>query len=116
MFPQNAHNNNELTNSPRRRVLAYWSIYSYPANDKTITIHALRGRVVREVDGFSPSLRVTKTSPIVSCDGRVVTTASGSKYTLGTPNTPGNWDNDAPNIIPPEYLNTWIDGDNWLTA
>ena len=113
---QNAHNNNEITNSPRRRKLAYWSIHSYPAKDPNITIHCLRGRVAEEVDGFIPSMRITHTSPIAACNGRVVTTASGSEYTLCTPN-PGmsnlHLEND--NIIPSRYLNPWISGNNWLT-
>lgn len=113
---QNAHNHDETTSSPRRRLLNCWSILSYPANNPHLTIHALTGQVTQEADGFVPLMRITKTSPIVSCDGRVVTTASGSQYLLGTPSVslPFELDVKSENVIPREYLNEWIDSSNWL--
>lgn len=114
---QNAHNNNELINSPRRRQLDNWYVQGYPANDPEITIYRLCGRVRREVDGFEPAFRVTRTSPIVACDGQVITTASGSTYTLGTPDAiwAPNVDPEAVNAIGDKYLNNWIVDQNWLT-
>ena len=108
----------ETKNSPRRRILEQWSVLTGSANNPNISIHYLEGRVVREADGSTPSFRITKTSPIVSCEADVVTTASGSKYTLGTVSE--SWANEqgyseSNPKLPEKYWNNWINGSNWLT-
>ena len=106
----------ETENSPRRRILTDWYVDSYPAyKDPKIKIYFLRGRVIQEADGTRPAYRITRTSPIAKCEANIVTTASGSQYTLEKPapvqpHYPAN-----PNMIPDTECNPWIDGNNWVS-
>lgn len=108
--------NYPLTNSNRNRVLDSWKlIIKSPYTNTDIKIYCLQGWVVREADGYKPPARLTTTSPIASCDGNVVTTASGSKYHLT--DQPLSLDDVASveQYITGERLNPWIEGDNWKT-
>jgi len=107
----------------RYRVLEHWEVISRPANDPSVMIHYLQGVVVSErgvpVEGV---IRVTKTSPIAGTRKNVVTTATGSKYTLGTPKpefikrlADAGYVYDEELGLPLNFVNHWIDGDNWLT-
>ncbi len=109
----------DIQNSPRRREIDKWRLIAKPAyTDPNLKIWCLAGWTVLEADGSQPPARWTVTSPIVSCDHRVVTTASGSKYFLLEQATSGevvlDLDPNCPQI-PDEYLNKWIDGKNWVT-
>lgn len=104
-------------NSTRKRILNNWSFVWEPAfTIPDLKIWKLQGQVIEEADGHRPELRFTVTSPIVSYDGRVVKTASGSTYTLETQSEHTSYPvEDNPLVIPEEYLNSWINGDNWIT-
>jgi hypothetical protein len=108
-----------LADSPRIRQLDLWKIFSYRAFSCNDLIYALQGWTVLEADGFTPPARLTKTSPIASCNGNVITTASGSLYTLLRPCP--NWvyetkfKLDENQYIPNHCCNPWIKGDNWKT-
>lgn len=102
--------------SDRRRVLDEWSLVSIPANTPGERIWKLRGRVIQERDGKSPSnLRYTETSPIAQCVGNVVITASGSIYRLTDNPAQLAFFNNEEQYVADEFLNPWIEGNNWLT-
>lgn len=104
--------------SNRIRHLNQWLVYGYPANKEGLTIYRLAGLIVSEADGSKPKGIWTETSPIVSCEGNVVTTVTGSKYHLLLPNLLcstyiPNIDEDC--YVPEKYWNKWIEGNNWKT-
>jgi hypothetical protein len=111
--------NGPAVKGPRIRKLDGWQIKGLPANKPDVIIYRLLGWTVEEEDGTKPAARFTSTSPIVSCEGSIVTTASGSKYTLLNPDPIWIEDNnfilDEECVIPKEYFNTWIKDDNWIT-
>lgn len=103
-------NLHSLTNSSRIRSIRNVNINSIKTNDKTNDIYFLEGIVIKDSEpiGKDVFVRFTKTSPIVSYENNIVTTASGSKYTLIDFDMSVFQKN-------PEYLNPWISGDNWIT-
>ena len=105
----------ESENSPRRREFDNWYVEGIQANDPDIVIYRLCGQTTREADGSEPQEKYTTTSPIVACDGNMVTTASGSQYYLSdTPDV--HQEIDCPTqYIASKFLNSWVDGQNWLT-
>lgn len=109
---------NRSPDTQRQRTLTCWSVIGQQANDPDITIYRLRGVVEKDSETDKPEdvIRFTRTSPIVSCIGNEVTTASGSKYLLEGESISGNQHFYTPEQwLPSKYLNSWIDGDNWLT-
>ncbi len=108
---------NRPTDTKRERRLESWEVQGYPAHDPSITIYRLVGIVVEDSEqDFRPSefIRITKTSPIKSIEGDVVTTATGSTYKLGRPIQA--WINQGyDELVPLVFQNLWLEGDNWLT-
>lgn len=108
-----------LYKGKRIRELDNWFIRGYPAHDPKITIYQLVGWTVLEANGKKPPARVTRTSPIASCEGNIVTTASGSQYTLLNPDKhwveANAYEMNPEHYIPEEFCNSWIDGNNWMT-
>jgi hypothetical protein len=104
----------EVKDSPRRRHLDGWKLIHMLGNDKTTQMWKLQGWTVQEADGSKPPARFTVTSPIIACEGDIAVTVSGSLYKLLTPaETQTIYSQDQ--YIADEFLNAWIDGDNWLT-
>jgi hypothetical protein len=105
---------------PNIRKLQLWTIGEGRIKTLNRPFYFLKGWVEEELPGSAKDLpegtvRFTKTSPIKSCDGNIVTTASGSIYYLGEPSPmfTGEYGDDK-NLIAGEYCNPWIKGDNWL--
>lgn len=114
-------NHPEIQDSPRRRELGNWSVVTWKArlDDQDIEVHYLYGVTVTEADGKPPGddfVRFTSTSPIVSCEKNVVTTASGSKYTLLQPSRGVTLSLENDPVIPERLWNSWIQGSNWTRA
>jgi hypothetical protein len=106
----------DIKDSPRRRVLENWTLECDQLEDGN-KLYYLRGRVVREANGFEPPARFTRTSPIVGTSDNLsgfimIRTASGSEYTLDKSVQP----EENPLDWPTEVLNPWIQGDNWVNA
>lgn len=97
-----------LTNSTRVRTLEDWLIDFWVSTENE-RVYFLRGRVVADTSpDYDPNLvRLTSTSPIQHVEGNVVTTVSGSTYTLGTCGVAGV------STVPSEYHNTHIDFSDW---
>jgi hypothetical protein len=119
LVTQNVTLHFDTKDSPRRRTLSQWSLLPKKAyTDPNLKIWCLTGWVEEEADGSRPPARWTVTGPIVSYEDGIVTTASGSKYKLLTQSSKAdpfvelNSDNS---VFPEEYLNKWINGDNWVT-
>lgn len=109
--------------SVRHRRLDGWSVLTTPGRigERAIVVHELTGWTVREADGTEPPARFTNTSPIQSCEGNVVTTASGSTYELVDPRpswaTENGW--SAPTEGPwldDRFINDWLPYDGWRSV
>ena len=108
----------DTQNSPRRRELDKWLLVAKPAyTDPDLQIWCLSGWTVLEADGFRPPARHTVTSPIVACEQDIVTTASGSQYKLLTQSSQQPIFETQPGdpVVPRQYWNEWIEGNNWVT-
>jgi hypothetical protein len=112
-------NEGALSKFPRVRKLDKWEIRGFPASKSGEVIYRLIGWTVEEADGTKPPARFTSTSPIKSCIGNIVTTASGSSYELLEVESlwaeRNNFVLNKEQYIPNQYINHWIDGDNWIT-